>query len=299
MNDYHDTLSALLSFGTEKGDRTGTGTKSMHGVTFRHNFWDGFPAVTTKKLFFRGVAEELFWFLSGSTNVEPLQERGVNIWNEWADEDGELGPVYGKQWRDFNGVDQIANVVESLRENPLSRRHIVSAWNAAEIDEMALPPCHLMFQFLARPLSIDERRGRVDPDDLYGAMGHPIERDSLSEDSLLQLGIPKYRLDCIMYQRSADWFLGVPFNIASYALLTHMMAQVVDMIPGQLVINFGDAHLYQNHLEQAREQLSRTPKMLPELKINKEITDIDAFGWDDVELVGYEHHPAIKAPISV
>lgn len=265
MNDYYDTLSDLLWAGTEKEDRTGTGTKSMHGVQFRHDFRDGFPAVTTKKLFFRGVAEELLWFLSGSTNVEYLQERDVNIWNEWADEDGELGPVYGSQWRDFNGVDQIDNVITSLRNNPMSRRHIVSAWNAAEIDEMALPPCHMMFQFLARPTDLDDR----------------------------------LRLDCIMYQRSADWFLGVPFNIASYALLTQMVAQVANMVPGQLIINFGDAHLYQNHIEQAIEQLGRTPKMLPEIKLNKDITDIDAFTWNDIELIGYEHHPAIKAPISV
>jgi thymidylate synthase len=230
----------------------------------RFDLADGFPVVTTKKVHMRSVIVELLWFLQGSTNVRWLQERGVSIWDEWADADGELGPVYGHQWRswpapDGRHIDQIARVVESIRSNPDSRRHIVSAWNVAEVDEMALPPCHALFQF-------------------YVADG---------------------RLSCQLYQRSADVFLGVPFNIASYALLTMMVAAVTGLAPGEFVHTLGDAHLYSNHVEQARLQLTREPRPLPEMRIASGITELDAFGYQDFELVGYDPHPAIKAPIAV
>ena len=261
---YHDLLKRVLDEGIEKSDRTGTGTLSVFGHQMRFDLSRGFPVVTTKKVHLRSVIAELFWFLRGDTNVRWLQDRGVKIWNEWADAEGELGPIYGYQWRswptvDGGTVDQIAHVVESIREKPDSRRHIVSAWNAADIDEMALPPCHTLFQF-------------------YVADG---------------------RLSCQLYQRSADIFLGVPFNIASYALLTHMVAQVTDLEVGDFVHTLGDAHLYLNHLEQARLQLEREPRPLPTLKLNPERRTLDTFDLDDVEVIGYDPHPAIRAPIAV
>jgi thymidylate synthase len=264
MKQYLDLMQHVLDHGTPKGDRTGTGTKSVFGYQMRFDLAEGFPAVTTKKLHFRSIIHELLWFLKGSTNVEYLQENGVKIWNDWADEDGELGPIYGYQWRSWpnpegGNVDQIADVIQNIRENPDSRRHIVSAWNAAQIDEMALPPCHTMFQF-------------------YVADG---------------------RLSCQLYQRSADIFLGVPFNIASYAILTHMIAQVTGLAVGDFVHTFGDAHLYSNHLEQAQMQLEREPLALPDLRLNPDVTDIDDFSYGDIEIVGYESHPHIKAPIAV
>jgi thymidylate synthase len=264
MQQYLDLMDRILRTGTVKSDRTGTGTLSVFGHQMRFDLSEGFPLVTTKKVHTRSVIVELLWFLQGSTNVRWLQERGVSIWDEWADAEGELGPVYGHQWRswpapDGRHIDQIAAVVRSLRESPDSRRHIVSAWNVAEVADMALPPCHTMFQF-------------------YVADG---------------------RLSCQLYQRSADVFLGVPFNIASYALLTQMMAQVVGLVPGDFVHTLGDAHLYANHLDQARLQLTRTPRSLPSLAITPGVTDIDAFSYEDFTVLGYDPYPAIKAPIAV
>jgi len=264
MRAYLDLLRTILESGTEKSDRTGTGTRSIFGHQMRFDLAEGFPLLTTKKLHVRSIVHELLWFLSGSTNVGYLRENGVTIWDEWADESGELGPVYGHQWRswpapDGRAIDQIAGVVASIRSHPDSRRHIVSAWNPADVDRMALPPCHALFQFW----------------------------------------VGKGRLSCQLYQRSADVFLGVPFNIASYALLTSMMAQVCDLRPGDFVHTFGDAHLYSNHLEQARTQLAREPRPLPRLHLNPEIRSIFAFRYQDVTIEGYDPHPAIRAPIAV
>ncbi len=263
MRQYLDLLDHVLTNGTRKGDRTGTGTLSVFGYQMRFDLSDGFPALTTKKLHLRSIVGELIWFLRGDTNVKWLQDNGITIWDEWADADGELGPVYGYQWRswptrDGRHVDQIAGVIEALKTNPDSRRHIVSAWNVADVDRMALPPCHTMFQF-------------------YVADG---------------------RLSCQLYQRSADVFLGVPFNIASYALLTHLVARVTGLEPGDFVHTFGDAHLYLNHLDQARLQLTREPRPLPRLVL-AERDSIDAFEVGDVVLEGYDPHPSIKAPIAV
>jgi thymidylate synthase len=264
MRPYLDLLQHILDHGTRKGDRTGTGTLSVFGHQMRFDLGQGFPVVTTKRLHLRSIVYELLWFLSGSTNVRYLQENGVTIWDEWADEEGELGPVYGRQWRswptpDGGSVDQIARVVEGIRSNPDSRRHIVTAWNPGEVDRMKLPPCHALFQF-------------------YVAEG---------------------RLSCQLYQRSADVFLGVPFNIASYALLTAMIAQVTDLQPGELVHTLGDAHLYLNHLEQARLQLTREPRPLPRLVLNPAVRSLTDFRYEDIAVEGYDPHPAIKAPVAV
>jgi len=264
MKQYLDLMRHVRNHGTYKDDRTGTGTYSIFGHQMRFDLQAGFPLVTTKKVVMRLVTHELLWFLKGSTNIQYLLDHNVHIWDEWADEQGNLGPVYGAQWRswptpDGGSIDQIERVVRSIRENPDSRRHIVSAWNVAEVDTMALPPCHTLFQF-------------------YVANG---------------------TLSCQLYQRSADIFLGVPFNIASYALLTLMVAQVCDLAPGEFIHTFGDAHLYANHLEQADEQLSRLPRPLPTMKLNPAVKDIFGFTIDDFELVGYEPHGTIKAPIAV
>jgi thymidylate synthase len=264
MRQYLELLELLLETGTRKEDRTGVGTLSRFGHQMRFDLSQGFPLLTTKKLHTRSIIVELLWFLRGDTNVRYLQENKVTIWDEWAREDGELGPVYGKQWRswsapDGRSIDQIENLVRMLRTNPDSRRLIVSAWNVADIEQMALPPCHCLFQF-------------------YVAGG---------------------RLSCQLYQRSADVFLGVPFNIASYALLTMMLAQVTGLLPGEFVHTFGDVHLYLNHIEQAKEQLSREPKELPTLKLNPNVKDIFGFRFEDFTIEGYDPHPAIKAPVAV
>lgn len=264
MKSYLNLMSHILENGVDKEDRTGTGTLSVFGHQMRFNLQKGFPLVTTKKCHLKSIVHELLWFLSGDTNIKYLKENGVRIWDEWADENGDLGPVYGKQWRswqthDGRTIDQIKNVVESIKKNPDSRRHMVVAFNPSDVDNMALPPCHAFFQF-------------------YVAKG---------------------KLSCQLYQRSADVFLGVPFNIASYALLTMMMAQVTGLEPGEFVHTFGDAHLYSNHLDQAKLQLSRDTRTLPQMKINPEVKDIFAFKFEDFELVGYDPHPHIRAEVSV
>jgi thymidylate synthase len=266
---YLDLVRRVLDDGVEKGDRTGTGTLSVFGHQMRFDLNEGFPLVTTKKVHTRSVFAELLWFLRGDTNVRWLQERGVTIWDEWADANGDLGPVYGSQWRswptpDGRHVDQLAEVVDQLTTNPDSRRHVVSAWNVADVPDMALAPCHTMFQFYVAPVADG-------PD----------------------------RLSCQLYQRSADVFLGVPFNIASYALLTHMVAQVVGLGVGDFVHTLGDAHLYLNHLDQARLQLERTPRPLPTLQLDPTIMSLDEFELEHIEVVGYDPHPAIAAPIAV
>ena len=264
MQQYLDLMQHVLNHGVDKGDRTGTGTRSIFGYQMRFNLADGFPVLTTKKLHLRSIIYELLWFLRGDTNIEYLHEHNVSIWDEWADENGDLGPVYGYQWRswpapDGRHIDQISGLLEQIKTNPDSRRLIVSAWNPALVDEMALPPCHALFQY-------------------YVVNG---------------------KLSCQLYQRSADIFLGVPFNIASYALLTMMIAQVCNLQVGEFIHTFGDAHLYSNHFEQAKLQLSRTPKKLPVMKINPEVTDLFAFQFEDFELTGYDPDPHIKAPVAV
>ena len=264
MQQYLDLLSRILNEGVHKGDRTGTGTLSVFGNQMRFNLRDGFPLLTTKKLHLKSIIYELLWFLRGDTNIHYLQEHGVRIWNEWADEHGDLGPVYGHQWRswpDYKGgtIDQIANVLEQIKHNPNSRRMLVTAWNPAEVEEMALPPCHCLFQF-------------------YVADG---------------------RLSLQLYQRSADTFLGVPFNIASYALLLQMMAQVTGLEAGEFIHTTGDTHLYSNHLEQAKLQLTRTPRPLPKMKINPDVKDLFAFKYEDFELVDYNPYPHLSAAVAV
>jgi len=264
MQQYLDLMQYILDHGAEKGDRTGTGTRSVFGHQLRFDLGEGFPLLTTKKLHLKSIIYELLWFLQGDTNVRYLQDNGVRIWNEWADENGELGPVYGAQWRSWHGsdgkvIDQISQVISAIKNNPASRRLIVNAWNVADIEKIALPPCHTMFQF-------------------YVVDG---------------------KLSCQLYQRSADVFLGVPFNIASYALLTMMVAQVTELMPGDFVHTFGDVHLYHNHLEQAQLQLARKPFPLPQMVINPMVKSIFDFQYDDFELRNYQYHPHIKAPVAV
>ena len=264
MKQYLDLMRHVLENGTVREDRTGTGTRSVFGYQMRFDLAEGFPLTTTKKVHLRSIIHELLWFLQGDTNIRYLKENGVSIWDEWADENGDLGPVYGHQWRnwptpDGDKIDQISRVLEQIKKTPDSRRLMVSAWNVADVERMALPPCHSLFQF-------------------YVADG---------------------RLSCQLYQRSADIFLGVPFNIASYALLTMMVAQVSGLKPGDFVHTFGDAHLYSNHIEQAHEQLARTPYPLPTMKINPAVTDLFAFRFEDFELVDYQAHPHIKAPVAI
>ena len=264
MKQYLDLMQKVLNEGQKKSDRTGTGTLSIFGHQMEFDLSDGFPLVTTKKVHLKSIVHELIWFLQGSTNISYLKENGVSIWDEWADEKGDLGPVYGAQWRSWpdgndGTIDQIQNLIQGIKTNPDSRRHIVSAWNPALVDEMALPPCHSLFQFY----------------------------------------VANEELSCQLYQRSADIFLGVPFNIASYALLTHMVAHVCNLKAGKFVHTFGDAHLYLNHLDQAKLQLSRDTKILPQLKLNSEVKNIFDFKFEDIEIINYESHPSISAPIAV
>jgi len=264
MKPYLDLLRHVLEYGAEKSDRTGTGTRSVFGWQMRFNLGKGFPLVTTKKLHLRSIIHELLWFLRGETNIGYLKKHNVSIWDEWANADGELGPVYGKQWRRWSGpdgreIDQIKWLIDEIKRNPDSRRLVISAWNVGELSQMALMPCHALFQF-------------------YVVNG---------------------KLSCQLYQRSGDIFLGVPFNIASYALLTHMLAQATDLQVGEFIHTLGDAHLYCNHFEQAREQLTREPRALPELNLNPEIKDLFSFAFDDIRIDGYDPHPAIKAPVAV
>ncbi len=263
MKQYIDMVNYVLDNGISKEDRTGTGTISVFGYQTRYDLAKGFPLLTTKKVYFKGVVHELLWILSGSTNIKYLTDNKVNIWNEWADEDGDLGPVYGKQWRRWEGkykeVDQIKNLIEGLKNNPDSRRHIINAWNVADVEDMALPPCHAFIQFY----------------------------------------VNDGKLSCQLYQRSADSFLGVPFNIASYSLFTYMLAQVCDLEVGDFIHTFGDLHIYNNHREQVELQLSREPKKLPTIKLNPEIKNIEDFTFDDIELVDYDSHPLIKGVVSV
>lgn len=259
MQQYLNLLRKILTEGVPKDDRTGTGTLSIFGHQMRFDLQEGFPLLTTKKVYMSGVIHELLWFLKGDTNVKYLRDHNVHIWDEWANEEGELGPVYGRQWRDFGGIDQIAQVVEDIKKNPISRRLIVSAWNPMDIPKMALAPCHCLFQFY----------------------------------------IVNGRLSCQLYQRSADIFLGVPFNIASYSLLTHLIAQVCELEVGEFVHTFGDVHLYKNHIVQAQEQLGRSPRSLPVLKLNPEVTSIFEFEYEDIQVLNYDPCPAIKAPIAV
>jgi thymidylate synthase len=288
---YLDLLREVLDTGVLKGDRTGTGTLSVFGRQIRFDLSQGFPAVTTKKLFWKGVEAELLWFLKGSTNIKWLQEQGVKIWDEWADKDGELGPIYGKQWRDWydgdTSTDQIKNVIQTLKTNPNSRRMLVSAWNVSDLPKMALEPCHAFFQFYVELCEVCYGKGHVTAW-MNGRDGvHPCPRHSNG------------KLSCQLYQRSADLFLGVPFNIASYALLTHMVAQVTNLEVGEFIHTFGDAHIYMNHLNQVKEQLSRQPKPAPKLSMNPAVKDIDRFQLGDCKLIGYDYHPAITAPIAI
>ena len=273
MKQYLDLMKHVLENGTQKHDRTGTGTISVFGYQMRFNLQEGFPLVTTKKVHLRSILHELIWFLQGDTNIKYLKENKVSIWDEWADEQGNLGPIYGYQWRswptaDGRHIDQISQIINQIKTNPDSRRIIVSAWNVAEIENMALPPCHSFFQFYVAPADVAK-------------------------------GETRGKLSCQLYQRSADIFLGVPFNIASYALLTHMVAQVCDLEPGDFVHTFGDAHLYNNHIEQTKLQLSRDLRPLPTIKLNPDIKDIFDFKFEDIVLENYDPHPHIKAPVAI
>lgn len=330
---YLNLLRQVLDYGQERGDRTGTGTISRFGLQARYPLILDFPLLTTKKIFWKGVVEELLWFIRGETNVKSLQEKGVHIWDEWADENGDLGPVYGSQWRNWQavndyynrsgdrlfgsrkGIDQLQNAIQALRINPESRRIIVSAWNPADVDDMALPPCHTMFQFYSRQateddlisfaisqdLELDRKitdifNSAESQDDAAAEIARFVEP---IKESLIANHKGKRILDCQLYQRSADMFLGVPFNIASYSLLTAMVAKVTNHIPGEFVHSIGDAHIYLNHREQVEEQLQRMPLRQPTLQIVGNATEIDQIRAEDIVLTGYEYHPAIKAPIAV
>lgn len=325
MQEYKKLVREIQEKGTPKSDRTGTGTKSIFGYQMRFDLKDGFPLVTIKNTHWKSVVHELLWFLKGDTNVKYLQDNGVRIWNEWADDNGNLGPVYGKQWVDWNvlnwyktdkpdpviegqsllewrveGINQVQNVIDTLKTNPESRRMIVSAWNVGELDEMALAPCHAFFQFYTRPLKAGERMGISTE---YGNVTNVETNWDVNEEYVHKVcdswGVPRYELSLQLYQRSADTFLGVPFNIASYSLLLMMIAQCVNMVPRDFVWTGGDVHLYDNHEEQVKEMLSREPKPLPTVKLNPDIKNVFDFKYEDIELIDYDPHPTIKAPVAV
>lgn len=322
MKQYLDLLKNIMENGVEKGDRTGTGTKSIFGTQMRFNLQEGFPLVTTKKIHMKSVIHELIWFLKGETNIKYLKDNGVKIWDEWADKNGDLGPVYGAQWRRWkshkqetvllsNGcetdwikpkeIDQLKNVIERIKTNPECRRLIVTAWNPADLPDMALSPCHCFFQFWTRPLTLLERKYLNIP---YGSISSCSsssleENEKSAHDQLDKYGLPKYALSCQLYQRSVDSGLGLPFNIASYALLTHMIAQVTNTVAGDFVWTGGDTHIYNDHIEPLKEQMKREPYPLPTIKLNPDIKDIDDFKFEDIELIGYKCHPHIKMPVAV
>jgi thymidylate synthase len=316
MKQYLDLLQNIMNNGVEKGDRTGTGTKSIFGTQMRFNLQEGFPLVTTKKIHFKSVVHELLWILKGDTNVKYLQDNGVKIWDSWADKNGDLGRIYGVQWRKWRGygetdmegqyfqyeIDQLKNAIDLIKNDPMSRRIIVAAWNPAELDKMALTPCHSWFQFNCRPCHSWLDRLKFSP------VGTTVDNTKASgdedayrfyHDQLDEQNAPKYFLDSHLYQRSQDQYLGAPFNIASYALLTHMVAQVTNTVAGDFVHSSGDVHLYSNHYEQAKLQLTREPYPLPQIKLNPNIKNIDDFKFEDIELIGYQCHPHIKAPVAV
>ena len=318
MKQYLELLQNVLDNGHEKGDRTGTGTTSIFGAQMRFNLQEGFPLVTTKKVHMKSIIHELLWFLKGDTNIKYLQGNGVKIWDEWADSNGDLGKIYSKQWRDWVGPDgqhhdQISNVIEQLINDPDSRRIIVSAWNVGELDQMALAPCHSFFQFYTRELSNEERFGIYIEEisknndlkettkkyELEGCKMPYLKSVKKFNLASIEKNVPKRVLSCQLYARSQDTFLGTPFNIASYALLVHMIAQQVNMIPAEFVWVGGDTHIYSNHMEQVKEQLTREPKPLPQLVIKRKPESIFDYQYDDFEIVGYDPHPAIKAPVAV
>jgi thymidylate synthase len=324
MQQYLDLLQDILDNGVRKGDRTKTGMIELFGPQMSFDLSAGFPLVTTKKMFLKGITHELLWFLKGDTNVKYLQDNGVKIWDAWVDENGDLGPIYGKQWRSWpnfrlearpsgefepvqkKNIDQIANLIEEIKTNANSRRMTVVAWNPADIPDMALPPCHCLFQFNVTPYTADERMTIHKKDLCRRGMGTATYPDHIDPEDVKyvnekfdKIGIPKGRLNCKLYQRSADMFLGVPFNIASYAMLTMMIAQVCDLEPGMFIHTFGSAHIYENHIDQVNLQLSRKPLPLPEMKLNPKIRDIDDFKYEDFELTNYQHEAGIKGPIAV
>lgn len=319
-NQYLGLLKELVEKGSKRMDRTGVGTSALFGRQIRFYLSEGFPLLTTKKMHLKGIIAELLWFLSGDTNERTLSDQGVNIWKEWAPENGDLGRVYGAQWRDWkfakdygpaadgglrdfgiSSIDQISELIKGLKGNPFSRRHIVTAWNPGELDQMALPPCHCLFQFFVEEVdrTCRERILFEKGTEEQWLEYRSFQREDVRDLFLTECGIPKLRLSCQLYQRSADIFLGVPYNIASYALLTQMVAQCVDMIPGDFVHTFGDVHLYNNHVEQAAEQLRRAPRPFPTMHLNPAVKDIFGFSLDDFTLEGYEPHSAIKAPVAV
>jgi thymidylate synthase len=312
MKQYLDLLRQIKETGAVKTDRTGTGTVSIFGPQMRFDLAQGFPLVTTKKTHLRSIIYELLWFLRGETNTQYLHEHGVSIWDEWQDANGDLGPIYGKQWISWTAADghvinQIQNMVDLLKRSPDSRRMVVSAWNVAELDQMKLTPCHCLFQFYTVPLSYQERLGIFQERGLHfdptpHPEGYEIFTEAMAAEYVAEfdrVGIPAFRLSCLLYQRSADFFLGVPFNIASYALLTMMMAQAVNMVAGEFIWTGGDTHLYSNHFEQADKQLAREPRPLPTMELNPDVTNIFDFTFEDFTLTDYNPHPGIKAPVAV